>query len=144
MGKPLSMDLRRRAIDAYRRGDGTQQQIAHRFGVGVASLRRWLGREQATGSAAPITDYPHGRAPIIDVVNMDVLRQLMTDHRDATNAELADLLAERTGVDVSAPTISRAIGVLGWTRKKSASSPAKPFPRVLSVFVKRGGNGSEP
>lgn len=144
MGKPLSMDLRQRAIDTCRRGEGTQQEVADRFGVGVASLRRWLGRAQATGSAAPITDYPHAPPPKIDTVNMEVLRQLMAGHRDATNAELAELLAERTGVDVSAPTISRAIGFLGWTRKKSASSPAKPFPRVLSVFVKRGENGSEP
>jgi transposase len=110
----------------------------------VASLRRWLQRERETGSAEAITGYARGPAPKIDTVNMEVLRQLMSEHRDATNAELADMLASCTGVEVSAPTVSRAIGILGWTREKSATSPPKPFPRVLSVFVKRGGNGSEP
>ena len=138
MGNALSMDLRQRVLDAYQRGEGTQLEIATRFEVGEASLRRWLRRERETGSPAPITEYRHGPAPKIDVVNIQALEEILTTNRDATNEELAELLGERTGLVVSASSISRAVAVLGWTRKKSASSPAKPTPRVSAIFVKSG------
>ena len=70
MGKALSMDLRQRAVDAYARGEGTQLQIARRFGIGTATLGRWLSRVRATGRPSAITDYKHGPMPRIDVVSL--------------------------------------------------------------------------
>ena len=35
-----------------------------------------------------------------------------------------------------------AIAILGWSRKKSASSPEKPMPRVSAIFVSTGSRGS--
>ena len=143
MGKALSVDLRERAIAAYRRGDGTQAEVAKRFGVGVASLRRWLRRERETGSPDPILDYKRGPPRKIDVVQLAVLEEVLRANSDATNDELAELLAERTGLQVSASSISRAIAVLGWTRKKSVSSPANPRPRVSAIFVRSGRDGGK-
>lgn len=140
MGKPLSLDLRERVVAAYRQNTGTQQEVADRFGVGTATLRRWLRREEA-GKLAYNPDYPHGPKPVIEVANMAVLERLLTARPDSTNAELADAMAEETGFAVSPSTISRAIAVLGWSRKKSASSPAKPTPRVSAIFVRSGPPG---
>jgi transposase len=143
MSKPLSMDLRERAIAAYERGEGTQAEVAELFGIGEATLRRWLRRARETGSVAPITDYPHGPSPKIEHANLLVLEELMRETPDATNAELAERMEARTGISVSAATISRAVNILGWTRKKSSSSPEKPKPRILGIFVRAGepGNG---
>lgn len=141
MGKALSVDLRERVLSAYHRGEGTQLEIATRFGVGEASVRRWLRRERETGNVEPRTDYRHGPAPKFEMASMAVLEELLTQNRDATNEELATLMAERTGIYVSASTISRAIAILGWTRKKSASSPPKPTPRVSAIFVQNGPSG---
>lgn len=140
MGKPLSLDLRERVVAAYRRGTETQQEVADRFGVGTATLRRWLRREEA-GNLAYNPDFPHGPKPMIEVANMAVLERLLGSRPDATNAELADMMARETGLSVSASTISRAVGVLGWSRKKSASSPEKPTPRVSAIFVRSGPTG---
>jgi arginine repressor len=81
---------------------------------------------------------------MIEVANMAVLEDLLRLNSDATNTELAELMEARTGLAMSASTISRAIGLLGWTRKKSASSPAKPTPRVSAIFVRSGPRGKEP
>jgi hypothetical protein len=49
---------------------------------------------------------------------MAVLEDLLRLNSDAANAELAELMEARTGLATSGSTISRAIGLLGWTRKK--------------------------
>lgn len=139
----MSVDLRERAIAAYRRGDGSQVEVARRFGVGVASLRRWLKRERETGKPDPILDYRRGPSRKIDVVQLAELRAILEEHSDATNEELAELLAERTDLQVSASSISRAIALLGWTRKKSALSPVNPNPRVSAIFVRSGSGGEK-
>ena len=141
MGKALSLDLRRRVVEAYQRGDGTQVEVAARFGIGEATLRRWLRRDEA-GALAFDDSYHHGPTRKIEVANMAVLEELVEFHADATNAELAELMQARTGLEVSASTISRAMGLLGWTRKKSASSPAKLTPRISAIFVQAGPPGS--
>ena len=141
MGKALSTDLRQRVVDAYERGEGTQAEIAARFGVGEASVRRWLALKRETGRLAPRVAERYGLAPLIEVANLRVLESLIAEHPDGTNDELATLLAEATGVLVSASTISRSIGILGWTRKKSALSQQKPTLNVSAIFVQSGPSG---
>ena len=140
----MAMDLRERVVEAYEAGEHTQAEIAELFGVGEASVRRWVRLKRERGSIAPTVDYTHGPAPKIDIIRLEVLERILGQHRDATNEELADIFCEETGVLVSASSISRAIALLGWTRKKSPSSPPKPAPRVSAVFVKHGLTGSEP
>ena len=140
----MAMDLRQRVVEAYEAGEHTQAEIAELFGVGEASVRRWVRLKRERGSIAPTVDYTHGPAPKIDIIRLEVLERILGQHRDATNEELADIFCEETGVLVSASSISRAVALLGWTRKKSPSLPPKPAPRVSAVFVKRGLPGSEP
>jgi len=75
------------------------------------------------------------------MANLAVLEELLAANKDATNEELAELMAERTGITVSPSTISRSIALLGWTRKKSHSLPAKPTARVSAIFVRSGPRG---
>ena len=53
MPAPLSIDLRQRIIKAYEAGGVTQQQVAERFDVGIASVVRLLARKRATGGLEP-------------------------------------------------------------------------------------------
>lgn len=46
----ISTDLRRRAVEAHERGEGTLTVIAEHFAVGVASLGRCVRRKRETGS----------------------------------------------------------------------------------------------
>lgn len=141
MSRALSTDLRQRVVSAYLRGEGTQAQIAARFGVGEASMRRWLALQRETGSLEPKVAERCGPAPKIEMADLGLLEAILRQRPDATNEELAQSMAEKTGITVSAWTISRSIAILGWSRKKSASSQQKPTPRVSAIFVRSGGNG---
>jgi transposase len=141
MARPLSVDLRRRVVEAYKRGEGTQVELAERFAVGEATVRRLVRRDRETGDVLPRTQYKHGPPPKIEMANMAVLEELLAARPDITNGELAELMEERTGISVSASTISRSIALLGWTRKKSASSPPSPMPRISAIFVQSGPRG---
>jgi transposase len=122
MAKALSEDLRARVVSAYESGEGSQQQIADRFGVGVATVGRWLKRFREEGELSP---RPHGggHEHKLDEVALHKLLGIVFENNDLTNEEYAAELVDRTGIAVSASTIVRAFKRLGLTRKKRRWSP---------------------
>ena len=56
--RPYSMDLRRRVVAARDRKDGRRIEIAKRFGVSTAWIRRLLQRRRETGWMAPWPQTP--------------------------------------------------------------------------------------
>lgn len=123
MPKPLSIELRERAIEAYERGEGTQVEIAGRFGVGEATIRRWWRLRRESGSLEPNTDFRPGPEPSLNDEAIEVLHDILVENPDAILEELAEELAKRTGIRVSISTISRTCIRLGWSRKKKPSTP---------------------
>ena len=55
--KPYSLDLRRRVLGAWQRGEGSQRQLASRFAVHLTFVRNLLRLYRQTGSIEP---RPHG------------------------------------------------------------------------------------
>jgi transposase len=53
MGKPYSMDLRKRVVGSVETGDLSCRQAAKRFGVGINTAILWVRRLRQTGSVAP-------------------------------------------------------------------------------------------
>ena len=52
MSKALSVDLRKRVVDAVD-GGASRRVAAERFGVSASSAMRWKKRERETGNVAP-------------------------------------------------------------------------------------------
>lgn len=50
MPRPYSMDLRERAVAAYKRGRRTLEEVAAEFSVSEKTLSHWLKLEAETGS----------------------------------------------------------------------------------------------
>ena len=100
MPKALSMDLRERVVAAQKESRSTYDEMAARFGIGRATFNRWVNRWRKTGSVAPM---PHdgGQPRKVELAQMNVIAELITEKPDATRAELAASLAKRTGVQVS-------------------------------------------
>ena len=128
MAPPLSLDLRRRAVDAYLAGDDSLDQVAARFAIGRASLARWLARQRQTGSLAP-SDAKPGPAPKAGLREELALRQAIEEQSDATLRELSARLEERTGVRVGTSAVDRLLARLGLTRKKKTFTRASATAR---------------
>ena len=109
-----SIDLRQRVVAACDARDGTRAQIAARFSVSVAWIRKLMRRRRESGSIAP-KSRGGGRAPAFDADADRRLREAVRADADATLAELARV----AGVACCPSAVHRALKRLGITRKKS-------------------------
>ena len=108
----ISMDLRVRIFEARQSGESTSE-VAERFDVCPAFVRRLIQRHRDTGSLAPKTG-PRGPKPKL-ADDHDTIRAYNAEHPDHTPAEVAAALRLR----VSAMTVWRAFVALGLTFKKN-------------------------
>lgn len=115
------MDLRERVWAAFHGKEGTEEEVARRFGVSVSFVRDLVRRQRETGSVAA---KPHagGRHPIADESGMKVVAQVVTEHPQASLEELCKELARkrkgRPALFFSSGSLSRALKKLHLTRKK--------------------------
>jgi transposase len=115
--KPYSNDLRGKILQAYRNGDSSLRDIAKRFIVSLSFVWQLWQLYLATGSVDP---KPHagGQSSVMTEERMLILRDLVKEQNDATLKELQERFHEKTGLSVSAGTISKAVKKLGLPRKK--------------------------
>jgi len=115
MARPLSNDLRERAVAAVREG-ASCRVVARRFGVAVSSVVKWSQRARRTGSVAPGKMGGH-RRPILEPHREFVLARLK-DRPETTLLEMRELLVAERGVRVSLDTIWRFLRAARQTYKK--------------------------
>jgi transposase len=112
--RPFSDDLRLRIHDARQAGESTSE-VAERFGVCPAFVRRLEQRFRLTGLLAP---RPGGRGPAPKLAGREEeLRRATAERPDATAAEHR----ERLKLPASRVTVWRAMRRLGLTRKKKST-----------------------
>ena len=121
MARGLSVDLRKRVVGAYRRGEGSWERLAKRFGVSRSSVERWLKKEKETGSVEPLA-HGGGKPALLDAVGHELLRAMLQEKPDRTIAELRQSYQAKTGQRVGHGTMWRAVDKLGWRRKKKQPS----------------------
>ncbi len=115
-----SLDLRERTIDAVERGLGTRSEVASMFGVHESLVYKLLRQKRQRGDLAPL---PHGGGAEAKL-NEDqllLLADLVAKSPDATLEQLRDRIKKQARVDVSVPTIWRALDAMGLPRKKVRS-----------------------
>ena len=120
----LSVDLRERVVAAYRRGGHTYITLAAAFGIGVASVSRWLRLERETGALAP-RKHGGGNPGKLRGEDGKRFRALVEAHPDWTAQELALAWKRQTGEVIHMSTAKRALARMGFTHKKSRSGPRK-------------------
>ncbi len=115
--KPYSRDIRTKIIEARNNTNESKRQLAERFRVSYSFVTRLLRRYDATNSIEPL---PHGggKPPLIDSQQLNIVKKLAEEDNDATLQELSDRLKEKTGIEVSIPTMCRLVQKLNLTRKK--------------------------
>ena len=116
MPAPISMDLRRRIVQAVE-GGSSIRAAARRFAVSPSAAIKLMQRVRATGSAVP-ERYGGYRRPVLEPHAAD-LRRLVEATPDLTLAEIQAELQRRLGVVTALSTIHYALRRIGLRHKKS-------------------------
>lgn len=119
MGKPLSMDLRSRALAAVDEGMSCRA-AARRFGVAAATVIRWHDQRRSTGGYAAKRQGGDTRSHRIEG-HRELVLALHESRRDITLDELRRELAY-VGVTVAISTLHRFFARHGMTRKKRSGT----------------------
>jgi len=110
-----SSEVRKKAIEAYESGKGTQSDIARMFDVDIRTFQRWLSCYRQTGRTSPL---PRGhRHATFEGGELERLDRLIAEHPDATLEELREM----SGTTASIMAVKRASDRLGYRFKKNAS-----------------------
>jgi transposase len=113
---PYSEDLRKKIIEALRRG-ATKSEAARSFGVSRSSVKRYAKMAEEGRSLAP--KKRPGSKPKMDEHARRLLEADLEERRPAaTLSERREFLRRVAGLSLSESTLSRMVRRLGWSRKK--------------------------
>ncbi len=118
--RAYSLDLRQRVVHAYEQGEGSISEIATRFGVSTAFIKKLLHRWRATGDLAPLA-HGGGKPKSLSERQHQLLKRQVRQQSDISLSELQSFLEEEESVQVHVSTIWRALSALGLPLKKRAS-----------------------
>ena len=116
--KPISDDLRTRIVNVYEETELSYPKVAARFQVSESSVRRFVKQWRERGTVTPHP--PGGGHPSrLDEAGVALVTELANTQVDATQDEVRDMVTEKTGIQVSQPTICRILQRGNITRKKN-------------------------
>jgi transposase len=114
----LSQDLRERIVAAYDRGEGTRQEIADRYDVSLAMVKKLLYQRNKTGDIGNRHRFS-GPKPKIGAAHRKRLQRLVREQPDLTLEELRDAIA----VECTPQAVFYVLEDMGLTLKKRRSCP---------------------
>ena len=117
MPAPLSMDLRRRIVEAVA-GGSSIRAASRRFAVSPSAAIKLMQRVQSTGSPAPERFGGH-RRPVLEPHRAE-LERLVAAEPDQTLAELQAGLRAALRIRVGLSTLHTTLHRLGLRHKKRA------------------------
>ena len=123
MAQPYSDDLRRKILEAYTRGEGTEAQLAKRFRVSYGFVKKLRRQQLRTGQMERIPHHP-GRKAKFTVSIRERLRDWLKQQPDLTLAELQEKLWQQAQLRVARPSLWVVLRrKMGLRLKKSRSTP---------------------
>ena len=130
MPNPYDVALRKRAVMAYERGDGSYVQLAALFAVDHRTLERWVARWRTARSVEPRPRGGEWRSPI----DLDVLRVLVREVPDATIAEMCAEYSRRAARSqrTTPASFHRALVREGFVVKTNGRGRARSTGRMWS------------
>src|SRR5215467_14280612 len=124
--RTLSVDLRQRILASYDNEEGTRAEVAQRFRVSLAMVKKLLQQRRRTGDIAPRHRFS-GPKPRILPSHEQKMKLLLARKPDLTLAELRQAMQ----LDCTLPAIHYVLARLGLTYKKRRSAPANKTVQTL-------------
>lgn len=118
--------FRQKVVDAYEAGHGSFKQVGEQFGIGEATVNRWVSKARRGEDLRP--KKRKGRPPEIHERALAFLGKLLDDDPAWTTQEMADELWDAFKLKVSRHAVGRALRRAGFTRKRG--SPDRQLPRL--------------
>lgn len=126
MPAPYSKDLRKKIVEAYKAGEGTQEEISERFKVCLLTVKRYWKKFQETGDIEAIKGEKGRPASISGKHLEERLLKIVEKHPDATLEELCEFYNKKQGIKVVIPMVMhRTLKRLGVKRKKKSHYAAE-------------------
>ncbi|PTX94848.1 hypothetical protein DB346_22860 [Verrucomicrobia bacterium LW23] len=114
--KALSMDVRERIVSSDDEGTETQEQVAARYRVSFAVVKKLLALRRRTGSVAPV-GHRGGRKSMFTPARRRLISHLVRHLPDITLAELREAL----GLTCALSTLHYVLVAMGLTFKKDVA-----------------------
>jgi transposase len=125
--KAYSLDIRQKIVTAHFSEKMSIRKVAARFAVSKSLVQKLVKQQQNEGNLQP---KQRGKPQFSHFTNAEVeVRELVSEHQDATLVELCELWAGKTGNWVSRTAMCRYLQKLGLNRKKKHGTVAKPRPK---------------
>lgn len=120
MPAPYSSDLRQRAIESYKNGEGSQEAIAKRFKLSLSSFKRYWKRYQEIGKVDAFIGNK-GRKPTVSGEKLITrLKAILKKYPDATLSELCHHYNKSCPKKLGIIVMWRTLKRLGVKRKKKS------------------------
>ena len=128
MPNPYDVSLRKRAVLAYERGEGSYTELAGLFDLNPRTLERWVARWRTAESFEPRPRGGGWRSPI----DLAVLRVLVRAGPDATLAEMCREYNRRVPrrQRTTRASLHRALVRAGFVVKKNARARRRSIGRT--------------
>ncbi len=112
MAKAYSYDLRQKVMPAIELDGMKKSEASELFNISRNTINLWFQRKAATGD---VQVKPRAKSsPKRKIRDWEAFRAFVKEHRDQTQAEMAQLW----NGEISSRTIARALQTVGLTRKK--------------------------
>lgn len=110
--------FREKVVDAYEAGHGSFKQVGEQFGIGEATVNRWVSKARRGIDLVPGVRKP--RPPIIQEEVLAYLASLLDDDPGWTTQDMADELWDVFKLKVTRQTVGNTLRSAGWTRKRGS------------------------
>ena len=136
----LSTDLRRVVVEAYKAGkSGTYDATAELFGIGRATVSRWLRRKRETGDVEPRAK--GGNNP--RRIDLGWLRKHCEENPDARIIDRIEAWEKHSDDTASIGAMWNALHAIGWSFKKRLRSPVSANVQTSKRNAKRSSANSQ-
>ena len=129
MPAPYSNDLRRKAIEAVKRGE-RKTDVCRLLNISRNTLDLWLKRSEKTGDIRP--SIPQKKGTTSKIRDEEKFRELVKENQDKTQEQIAQIW----GDNLTQQNVSYACQKLGITRKKKLTAIKKEKKRNEINFEK--------
>lgn len=135
MAEPYGVELRERVVRGYESGEGTFAEIAERFALGVATVKRWVWLKREKGDVVPT---PKGGGTPSEISGEHIAK-LLAQLSDATAVELTAAFnrTQPRSARIHVSSMKRALHRHGYVVKKSADGRWRVSGRTSSSGARR-------